>query len=77
MATTDVAGYPGEWIFDVALKDGSTVRIRPILPTDGPLLEGMIQYIVVVNAGRYPRKLRQYQMGLGGMQVAARGIHAQ
>jgi acetyl coenzyme A synthetase (ADP forming)-like protein len=38
---TSVAGYPSDWIFDIALKDGSTVRIRPILPTDGPLLEGM------------------------------------
>src|SRR5690606_29509687 len=31
-------GYPAEWDADVVLADGSTVRIRPILPDDGPRL---------------------------------------
>ena len=31
-------GYPAEWDADVVLADGSTVRIRPIRPDDGPRL---------------------------------------
>ncbi|MFS8586750.1 MAG: GNAT family N-acetyltransferase, partial [Acidimicrobiia bacterium] len=31
-------GDPAEWDADVVLADGSTVRIRPILPDDGPRL---------------------------------------
>ncbi|MCM3923195.1 GNAT family N-acetyltransferase [Frankia sp. AiPs1] len=30
--------YPAEWEADVILTDGGTAHIRPILPTDGPLL---------------------------------------
>lgn len=32
--------YPAEWEADVILTDGGTAHIRPILPTDGPLLRG-------------------------------------
>lgn len=34
--------YPSEWMFDVVLRDGSTIRIRPILPSDGDGLQGML-----------------------------------
>ncbi|MCK9895696.1 bifunctional GNAT family N-acetyltransferase/acetate--CoA ligase family protein [Frankia sp. AgB32] len=30
--------YPAQWEADVVLTDGGTAHIRPILPTDGPLL---------------------------------------
>src|SRR5690606_17128001 len=32
-------GYPTAWEADVVLRDGSVARIRPIKPSDGPLLE--------------------------------------
>jgi acetyl coenzyme A synthetase (ADP forming)-like protein len=34
--------YPDEWTFDVVLRDGSTVGLRPILPTDGEGLQSML-----------------------------------
>ncbi|MDJ0960253.1 MAG: GNAT family N-acetyltransferase [Acidimicrobiia bacterium] len=34
--------YPGEWVFDVVLRDGSTVAIRPILPADGDGLQQLL-----------------------------------
>lgn len=32
-------GYPTEWEADVALRDGSVAHIRPIRPSDSPLIE--------------------------------------
>ena len=32
-------GYPTAWEADVALRDGSVAHIRPIKPSDGPLIE--------------------------------------
>ncbi len=34
--------YPTDWATDLLLKDGSTVHIRPILPTDGPGLNDLL-----------------------------------
>ncbi|MGD2051596.1 MAG: GNAT family N-acetyltransferase [Acidimicrobiia bacterium] len=34
--------YPAEGIFDVVLRDGSTIRIRPIRPDDGDGLQDML-----------------------------------
>lgn len=38
MATDDVA-YPAHWEADVLLRDGATIRIRPILPADADALQ--------------------------------------
>ncbi|ABD12855.1 acyl-CoA synthetase (NDP forming) [Frankia casuarinae] len=38
MSTEPPVVYPAEWEADVILSDGGTAHIRPILPTDGPLL---------------------------------------
>ncbi len=35
-------GYPESWHFDLVLKDGGVVRMRPILPTDGDALQSML-----------------------------------
>jgi len=35
-------GYPAEWVTDILLKDGSTVHLRPILPSDGEGLNDLI-----------------------------------
>jgi acyl-CoA synthetase (NDP forming)/RimJ/RimL family protein N-acetyltransferase len=34
-----VPAYPESWVNDVALRDGHTVRVRPIRPADGSALE--------------------------------------
>ncbi len=34
--------YPTDWTFDVVVKDGATVRLRPILPDDAPGLQSLI-----------------------------------
>ena len=34
--------YPGEWTFDVVLRDGSTASIRPIVPGDGDGLQRLL-----------------------------------
>ena len=36
------AGYPTDWELNVALRDGTTIRIRPILPDDADGLQGMM-----------------------------------
>ncbi len=36
------ASYPADCVFDVVLRDGSTIRIRPIRPSDGDGLQGML-----------------------------------
>lgn len=33
-----MAGYPAHYEFDVVLRDGSTLRLRPVRPTDGDAL---------------------------------------
>jgi acetyl coenzyme A synthetase (ADP forming)-like protein len=35
-------GYPADWELSVALRDGTSVRIRPILPSDAPGLQEMV-----------------------------------
>ena len=32
-------GYPLSWEADVVLRDGSVAHVRPIKPSDGPLIE--------------------------------------
>ncbi len=39
--------YPQGWIFDVALRDGGSVRFRPILPTDGDGLQYLVSKMSV------------------------------
>ena len=39
--------YPQGWIFDVALRDGGSVRFRPILPTDGDGLQHLVSKMSV------------------------------
>jgi acyl-CoA synthetase (NDP forming)/GNAT superfamily N-acetyltransferase len=34
-------GYPSRWESDVILRDGSTVHVRPIRPTDGPAIQAL------------------------------------
>jgi acetyl coenzyme A synthetase (ADP forming)-like protein len=41
--TDQPAGYPEEWEADAVLKDGITVRMRPIAPTDGNALQALVQ----------------------------------
>ncbi|MDX2345127.1 MAG: GNAT family N-acetyltransferase [Acidimicrobiia bacterium] len=36
------AGYPSEWELNVALRDGTTIRMRPILPEDADGLQDMM-----------------------------------
>ncbi|MFV1969953.1 MAG: GNAT family N-acetyltransferase [Acidimicrobiia bacterium] len=36
-------GYPHEWEQDAALKDGGTVRIRPIVPADATALQAFVK----------------------------------
>ena len=36
-------GYPADWEQDVILKDGETVRIRPIAPSDAPGLQDLVR----------------------------------
>jgi len=36
------SGYPGEWEQDAVLRDGGTVRIRPIVPADAPALQALV-----------------------------------
>jgi len=35
-------GYPTDWELNVALRDGTSIRIRPILPSDGEGLQSMV-----------------------------------
>jgi acetyl coenzyme A synthetase (ADP forming)-like protein len=35
-------GYPRDWELSVALRDGTTIRVRPILPTDADGLQDMM-----------------------------------
>ena len=36
------AGYPHEWERDAVLKDGATIRIRPIVPGDRDALQALV-----------------------------------
>jgi acetyl coenzyme A synthetase (ADP forming)-like protein len=42
MTSSLPAGYPADWELNVALRDGTTIRIRPILPDDADGLQGMM-----------------------------------
>jgi len=37
------AGYPSEWEQDAVMKDGGTVRIRPIVPADATALQAFVR----------------------------------
>jgi acetyl coenzyme A synthetase (ADP forming)-like protein len=37
------AGYPEDWEADAVLKDGITVRMRPIVPGDGDALQALVR----------------------------------
>jgi acetyl coenzyme A synthetase (ADP forming)-like protein len=41
--TDPPVGYPEEWEQDAALKDGGTIRIRPIVPGDRDALQAMVR----------------------------------
>lgn len=41
-STESIPGYPDRWSFDVALRDGGMVRLRPIRPDDGEQLGLMV-----------------------------------
>ncbi len=41
--TDPPSGYPSEWEQDAALKDGGTVRIRPIVPADAAALQAFVK----------------------------------
>ena len=44
LTVTDLPpGYPVEWEQDAALKDGGTIRIRPIAPEDRDALQAMVR----------------------------------
>ncbi len=38
-------GYPGAWDFDLVLKDGGTVNMRPIRPEDAAGLQDMLKHM--------------------------------
>ncbi len=40
--TEPPGGYPSEWEQDAVLKDGGTVRIRPIVPSDAEALQAFV-----------------------------------
>jgi acetyl coenzyme A synthetase (ADP forming)-like protein len=44
------AGYPSDWEQDAVLKDGGTVRIRPIVPADAPALQVFVQNMSVQSS---------------------------
>jgi len=41
--TAPPPAYPPHWEADVVAADGGTVHLRPILPTDGPELSGLVE----------------------------------
>ncbi len=41
--TDPPSGYPSEWEQSAVLKDGGTVRIRPIVPADSPALQTFVK----------------------------------
>ncbi len=41
MAASGAPAYPERWEWDVVLRDGGTVHVRPIRPTDGPAIEAL------------------------------------
>ncbi len=41
MTAIDAPAYPERWEWDVVLRDGGTVHVRPIRPTDGPAIEAL------------------------------------
>lgn len=43
-------GYPSDWEQDAVLKDGGTVRIRPIVPQDAPALQEFVQGMSVQSS---------------------------
>ncbi len=49
-------GYPGQWEADILLKDGSTVHLRPILPSDGEALNEFVT--LMSNESSYHRFFR-------------------
>ena len=36
-------GYPVEWVQDAVMKDGETIRIRPIAPSDRDALQDLVR----------------------------------
>jgi acetyl coenzyme A synthetase (ADP forming)-like protein len=38
-----MADYPDAWVFDLVVKDGGVVRLRPVRPDDGPQLRALLQ----------------------------------
>ncbi len=38
-------GYPDDWEQDIVLKDGGSVRIRPIVPSDADALQDFVQHM--------------------------------
>jgi acetyl coenzyme A synthetase (ADP forming)-like protein len=38
-----MADYPGDWEFDLVLKDGGVVRVRPVRPDDGEALRALLK----------------------------------
>ena len=36
-------GYPAEWVQDAVMRDGETIRIRPIAPSDRDALQAMVR----------------------------------
>lgn len=41
MTATDAPEYPERWEWDAVLRDGGTVHVRPIRPTDGPAIQAL------------------------------------
>ena len=40
-------GYPHDWTFNVVLRDGTTIGLRPILPGDGDGLQRLVSNMSV------------------------------
>jgi len=65
--TEPPAGYPAAWEEDAVLKDGFTVRIRPIIPSDAEALQDFVKGMSTESSYfrffRVKRELTEHELG--------------
>ena len=72
MTGNDRVAYPAHREADVALRDGSTVHVRPIRPTDERLLKEESNLVVQTQLVETAKQHRDFRLAelLGGEKVA-------
>ncbi len=68
------AGQPRQKPFAAEMRDRRPPKLAGQL---GAAFQSVLQRRVMVDAGATPLNVRQYQVGFGGVQVAAGWVHAQ